>query len=88
MATTKIWAINDSLKRVIDYASNPDKTSGEDSGLYDVIAFTSQELKTDKQLYVTGINCTLSTALEDMNLTKKTMGKGGWNFSFSLCSVI
>lgn len=75
MATTKIWAINDSLKRVIDYASNPDKTSGEDSGLYDVIAYTSQELKTDKQLYVTGINCTLSTALEDMNLTKKQWGK-------------
>lgn len=75
MATTKIWAVNDSLKRVVDYASNPDKTSGEDSGLYDVIAYTSQELKTDKQLYVTGINCTLSTALEDMNLTKKQWGK-------------
>ena len=36
MATTKIWAVNDSLKRVVDYASNSDKTSGEDSGLYDV----------------------------------------------------
>lgn len=75
MATTKIWAVNDSLKRVVDYASNPDKTSGEDSGLYDVIAYTSQELKTDKQLYVTGINCSFSTALENMNLTKKQWGK-------------
>ena len=26
MATTKIWPIRDSLKRVLDYAENPDKT--------------------------------------------------------------
>ena len=26
MATTKIWAIKDSLSRVLQYASNPDKT--------------------------------------------------------------
>lgn len=26
MAVTKIWAIKDSLQRVLDYAANPDKT--------------------------------------------------------------
>lgn len=26
MAVTKIWAIKDSLSRVVDYAANPDKT--------------------------------------------------------------
>ena len=26
MATTKIWAIKDSLSRVLQYAANPDKT--------------------------------------------------------------
>lgn len=26
MATTKIWAIKDSLSRVVNYAKNPEKT--------------------------------------------------------------
>ena len=30
MATTKIWAIKDSLSRVLQYASNPDKTTYSD----------------------------------------------------------
>ena len=30
MATTKIWPVRDSLKRVVDYASNPEKTSDDD----------------------------------------------------------
>ena len=30
MATTKIWPVRDSLKRVVDYASNPEKTSEDD----------------------------------------------------------
>ena len=32
MAVTKIWAIKDSLQRVLDYAANPDKTE------YDALA--------------------------------------------------
>ena len=34
MAVTKIWAIKDSLQRVLDYAANPDKTE------YDALAQT------------------------------------------------
>ena len=30
MATTKIWAIKDSVKRVIEYARNPEKTEYND----------------------------------------------------------
>ena len=30
MATTKIWAVKDSIGRVIDYASNPEKTELDD----------------------------------------------------------
>ena len=30
MATTKIWRIKDSVKRVIEYARNPDKTELND----------------------------------------------------------
>ena len=32
MATTKIWAIKDSISRVVNYAKNPDKTT-----LFDII---------------------------------------------------
>lgn len=81
MATTKIWDVKNHLRRVLDYTSNPEKTESiEDSdyqfnGLAQSISYTTQDMKTEKQLYVTGINTTLSTAYEDMVLTKKTYGK-------------
>lgn len=34
MATTKIWAIKDSLSRVLQYAANPDKTVLSDLKLF------------------------------------------------------
>ena len=30
MATTKIWPVRDSLKRLVDYAGNPEKTEYSD----------------------------------------------------------
>ena len=62
MATTAIWDIKDNLKRVLDYTSNPNKTEVKEhdyqyNGLNQVISYTTQDLKTEKQLYVTGINC-------------------------------
>lgn len=81
MATTKIWDVKNHLRRVLDYTSNPEKTESiEDSdyqfnGLAQSISYTTQDMKTEKQLYVTGINTTLSTAYEDMVLTKKTYEK-------------
>ena len=42
MATTKIWAIKDSLLRVVNYASNPEKTSFED--LKQVLLYAENEL--------------------------------------------
>lgn len=81
MATTKIWDVKNHLRRVLDYTSNPEKTESiKDSdyqfnGLAQSISYTTQDMKTEKQLYVTGINTTLSTAYEDMILTKKTYGK-------------
>lgn len=81
MATTKIWDIKHHLKRVINYISNPEKTEVPDeinylfNGLATSISYTTQDMKTEKQLYVTGINTTLSTAFEDMVLTKKTYQK-------------
>lgn len=80
MATTAIWDVKDSLKRVLDYTTNPNKTELSDTsyhynGLNQVISYTTQDLKTEKQLYVTGINCNLFTAYEEMTITKKAFDK-------------
>lgn len=81
MATTKIWNIRDSLSRVVDYAENPEKTanlsySEQDlQGLYDVMNYATNELKTEMRYYVSGVNCTPETARQQMIMTKRQFGK-------------
>jgi len=76
MATTAIWDVTDRLDRVIDYATNPQKTENLDfsspdfQGLQNVLEYTQQDVKTEKQFYVTGINCDPATACEQMGRTK------------------
>ncbi|MFZ5945088.1 MAG: relaxase/mobilization nuclease domain-containing protein [Bacillota bacterium] len=76
MATTAIWDVTDRLDRVIDYATNPQKTENLDfsspdfRGLQYVLAYTQQDTKTEKQFYVTGINCDPTTTCEQMSRTK------------------
>ena len=66
MATTKIWAIKDSLSRVVDYASNPEKTIL--NNLKQVLLYAENNEKTvtekEKIMYVTGVNCKAETAYE------------------------
>ena len=70
MATTSLWKISGSLKKVLDYAENPDKTS-----LKNVIDYASDATKTDDELFVTGINCEVERAYEMMTETKRQFGK-------------
>lgn len=76
MATTAIWDVTDRLDRVIDYATNPEKTENLDfsdtefQGLRNVLEYTQEDDKTEKQFYVTGINCDPATACEQMSRTK------------------
>ena len=70
MATTSLWKISGSLKKVLDYAENPDKTS-----LKNVIDYASDSSKTDDELFVTGINCEVERAYEMMTETKRQFGK-------------
>ncbi len=83
MATTAIWDVQDSLRRVIDYATNPNKTGNPDfsspnfQGLRNVLEYTEQDVKTEHQFYVTGINCDPATAYEDMSFTKRQFQKTG-----------
>ena len=63
MAVTKLWKIEDNLKRVLDYAKNPDKTDKSNysveelQSLKDVLAYAKDEEKTEREFYVSGINC-------------------------------
>ena len=88
MATTAIWAVKDNLKRVIDYVSNPDKTENLDFGKYDfksledVIEYSMDDMKTEQQFYVSGINCHPSNVLEQMTGTKKSAQKEGGVLAF------
>lgn len=72
MATTKIKAIKKRLDHVIDYTTNPSKTSKESySELHNVIEYAKASYKTEEQLYVTGINCDKDSIYEDMMRTKR-----------------
>jgi len=84
MATTKIWPVKDSLKRLVDYASNPEKTTDDD--LAAVIKYAMNGDKTagrnEKACYVTGVNCNSDTALEEMLSVQSHFGKTGGNVAY------
>ena len=85
MATTAIWKVKGSLGRVVDYATNPDKTtfSPEDlQGLRDVMNYTTQDYKTEEQRYVSGVNCVPAIARDEMQMVKRQFGKEGGIVAF------
>ncbi len=81
MAVTKIWSIKGTLKSVVDYAMNPDKTlndyysNDELQSLKDVIDYAVESEKTEMQYFVSGINCNPEFARDQMTETKKVYGK-------------
>ena len=86
MATTKIWPIRDSLKRVLDYAENPEKTGY--LSLRQVLEYAEDADKTgeDGELetcyHITGINCRVKTAFEEMAAVKERFGKTDGNQAY------
>ena len=84
MATTKIWAIKDSLSRVVSYAENPEKTIF--SNLKQVLKYAENDEKTidknEKTMYVTGVNCNRKTAYEEMSAVQKRFDKTTGNIAY------
>ena len=84
MATTKIWAIKDSLSRVVNYAKNPEKTIFSD--LKQVLKYAEDGEKTidknEKTMYVTGVNCKTETAYEEMTSVQKRFDKCTRNIAY------
>ena len=81
MATTKIWDIKGRVDTLINYAANPEKTAGKRysekqiQALHDVMDYASDDYKTERSLYVSGVNTTLDTAKQKMHQTKLRYGK-------------
>ena len=71
MAVTKIWAIKDSLQRVLDYAANPDKT--EYDALAQTLHYAENDAKTklnESAQLVTGIHCRANHAGPEEYMTE------------------
>lgn len=84
MATTKIWAIKDSISRVVKYAENPNKTTLSD--IEQVLLYAeNKEKTTDKKettIFVTGVNCNRDTALAEMVRIQERFGKTTVNVAY------
>lgn len=84
MAVTKIWAIHDSVSRVVDYCSNPEKTRLTD--LEQVLIYAANKAKTldegEQSYAVTGINCRAETAAQEMSTAQRCFGKAGGNVAY------
>ena len=85
MATTGFWPIKGSLKDLVKYADNPDKTTNPkylDTDLAAALKYVENDDKTDMKMFVSGINCPTVRAYEQMMITKRRYGKMGGNVAY------
>lgn len=84
MGITKIWAIKDSLSRVVGYAENAEKT--EFSDMQQVLHYAQNDEKVtsgpEKTMYVTTHHCRRDHAYEDMQYVKRHFNKTGGNLAY------
>ena len=86
MAVTAIWSVKGSVGKVLRYVANPAKTwngqyaeAAKFHTVERVLEYDADAMKTEKQFYVTGINCSDSpaSAAEQFRATKETWKKPG-----------
>ena len=80
MAVTGFWPIYKNLKATLDYADNPDKTTLPeylDSDLYAALRYAENDGKTDRKLFVGGINCSAQNAYAEMTAVQRRFGMKG-----------
>lgn len=81
MAVTKIWPVRGRVESPLNYAANEEKTSNPRwdksslENLTDVMHYAADEGKTEKQFFVTGINCNADTARDQFVTVKKQFDK-------------
>ena len=83
MATTKLWNVKSRVDNAVNYIMNKDKTKNK---YYDyeidkyetvrgVLMYATNSNKTEKQYYVSGINCNVQNAVKEMQIVKQIYGK-------------
>ena len=86
MAVTAIWSVKGSVGKVLRYVANPAKTwngqyaeAAKFHTVERVLEYDADAMKTEKQFYVTGINCSdcPASAAEQFRATKETWKKPG-----------
>ena len=77
IATTKIWKINKRLDHVIAYTTNIERTRNSSYGeeFFNLHDKELIDLKSEKECYVSALNCSVDTAYKEMILTKKSYKK-------------
>mgnify|MGYP003293236626 FL=1 len=81
MAVTKIWPVRGKPDSPLNYISNEMKTANPKwnksslGSLTDVMHYAVDEEKTEKQFFVTGINCSSEIARDQFVTVKKQYGK-------------
>ena len=70
MSTTSLWAVRGTIRDVVAYVKDPNKTANPDYDLQNVLSYAVDNDKTEKQYFVTGLNCSPHFAFERMSATK------------------
>lgn len=89
MAVTSIWNIRGRVDKVISYAVNPEKTVESDlqfcadfHAIDQVLEYTANEMKTERKMYVSGINCNPVHAAKQFTKVKKRWHNKGGNVAY------
>lgn len=89
MAVTSIWPITGNVATVIDYATNPQKTSvaslSELAALHaidNVVEYTTDQMKTENCQLVSGVNCIPAIAKDQFMKTKSDFNQMGGRTCF------
>lgn len=69
MAVTSLWKVSSNLNNTVKYIEDKNKT------LKDIIDYANNKDKTENQYYITGINCNVDSAYEEMKYVKKIFDK-------------
>ena len=80
MAVTGFWPVFKNLKATPDYADNPDKTTAQeylDEDLYAALRYAENDDKTDRKMFVGGINCSAQNAYAEMIAVQRRFGLRG-----------
>ena len=81
MAVTKLWPIRGRVDSPLNYAANEEKTANPRwdksslQNLTDVMHYAADENKTEKQFFVSGVNCNPAIARDQFVTVKKRFDK-------------